>query len=113
MATSGPRIRRHPNLPWAVYTSTTPIKAASHRFSLADHRLRRNNPQAEGSPPEPPEALAENQFWRDFLDERDEILKLKWIDSKNEGRDIGFQEAIRRWLKHRPGWRKAHSVASA
>lgn len=65
------------------------------------------------SSPEPPEALAENQFWRDFLDERDEILKLKWIESKKEGRDIGFTEAIRRRLKHRPGWRKAHAAASA
>ncbi|HNU53170.1 MAG TPA: hypothetical protein PKJ98_19945 [Verrucomicrobiota bacterium] len=76
------------------------------------NQLQMGNPQAQGSPPEPPEALAENQFWRDFLDERDEILKLKWIDSKKEGRDIGFQEAIRRWLKHRPGWRKAHSAAA-
>ncbi|HNQ90868.1 MAG TPA: hypothetical protein PKM73_19815 [Verrucomicrobiota bacterium] len=73
--------------------------------ALADYELRRNNPQAEGSPPEPPEALAENQFWRDFLDERDEILRLRWTESEKAGRDMGCERAVRLRLKHRSGWR--------
>jgi hypothetical protein len=36
---------------------------------------------------------------------------LKWIEFKKAGRDIGFKEAIQRWLKHRPEWRAAHPSA--
>ena len=56
--------------------------------------------------------MAETQFWDDFLDERDEILTLKWIESEKAARDIGYERAIRLWLKHRPGWRAAHAAAA-
>jgi hypothetical protein len=55
---------------------------------------------------------AESQFWREFLDERDEILRLKWIESEKAGRDIGYERAIQLWLKHRPGWQMAHAAAA-
>jgi hypothetical protein len=45
----------------------------------------------------------------DFLDERDKILTLKWIESKKADQDIGFERAIQLWLQHRDRWRTAHS----
>jgi hypothetical protein len=52
-----------------------------------------------------------NQFWNDFLDERDEILTLEWLESERAGADIGFERAIQLWLRHRPEWRAAHPSA--
>lgn len=50
-----------------------------------------------------------NQFWSALIAWRDEILTLKWIESQKAGRDIGFKEAIQRWLQHRPEWKAAQS----
>ena len=42
-----------------------------------------------------------------FLEEREEILKHKWIESEKAGRDIGFECALVDWVrKHRTNWRK-------
>jgi hypothetical protein len=79
--------------------------------ALADFDRRQNDPQATGSEPEAPASAAENQFWNDFLDERDQILTLKWIESEKAGLDIGYKRAIQTWLKHRPGWQAAHATA--
>ncbi|GEM_PF-1005683 len=81
--------------------------------ALADYHRRKDDPQAAAGAPEPPESASDNQFWNDFLDERDQILTLKWIESEKAGRDIGYERAIQLWLKHRPEWRAAHSAASA
>ena len=53
------------------------------------------------------ESLKNSMLYRDFLAERDEILKHKWIESEKAGYDIGFEWALTDWaLKHRGGWRK-------
>ena len=58
---------------------------------------------------EPPEALAEKAFWLDVLDELDEILEYKWLQSEQVGYDIGMDRAIREWLfKHYTAWAVAH-----
>ena len=47
-------------------------------------------------------------LYREFLAERDEILKHKWIESEKAGFDIGFERALLDWIvKHRASWRKA------
>jgi len=47
-------------------------------------------------------------LYREFLAERDEILKHKWIESEKVGFDIGFERALLDWIvKHRANWRKA------
>ena len=47
-------------------------------------------------------------LYREFLAERDEILKHKWIESEKAGFDIGFERALLDWIvKHRSTWRKA------
>ena len=45
-------------------------------------------------------------LYREFLAERDEILKHKWIESEKQGQDIGFERALLDWIhKHRSAWR--------
>jgi len=46
-------------------------------------------------------------LYREFLAEREEILKHKWIESEKAGYDIGFERALADWIvKHRPKWRR-------
>jgi hypothetical protein len=56
---------------------------------------------------------AQSQFvknsvlYKEFLAERAEILKHKWIESEKAGRDIGFEKALLDWIvKHRSNWRE-------
>ena len=45
-------------------------------------------------------------LYKEFLAEREEILKHKWIESEKAGRDIGFEKALLDWIvKHRSNWR--------
>ena len=45
-------------------------------------------------------------LYKEFLAEREEILKHKWIESEKAGRDIGFEKALLDWIvKHRSQWR--------
>ena len=47
-----------------------------------------------------------SNLYREFLAERDEILKHKWIESEKQGQDIGFDRALFDWIrKHRSAWR--------
>ena len=46
-------------------------------------------------------------LYREFLAEREEILRHKWIESEKLGYDIGFERALLDWIvKHRSSWRK-------
>jgi len=46
-------------------------------------------------------------LYREFLAEREEILKHKWIESEKAGKDIGFEKALLDWIvKHRSQWRE-------
>ena len=50
-------------------------------------------------------------LYREFLAEREEILKHKWIESEKAGHDIGFECALLDWIvKHRSNWRKARKI---
>ena len=45
-------------------------------------------------------------LYQEFLAEREEILRHKWIESEKAGHDIGFEKALLDWMvKHRAGWR--------
>ena len=44
-------------------------------------------------------------LYEDFLAEREEIMKHKWIESEKRGYDIGFDAALTSWVKHhRTAW---------
>jgi len=47
-------------------------------------------------------------LYREFLAERDEILRHKWLESEKAGYDIGFERALLDWIvKHRSNWRRS------
>ena len=49
--------------------------------------------------PEAPAEIAELELWPYFLKQRDQILKDKWIESRNAGYDIGMERSLRDWLQ--------------
>ena len=50
--------------------------------------------------------LQNSLLYKNFLNEREEILKHKWIESQKYGYDIGFERALIEWsTKHRSAWR--------
>ena len=59
------------------------------------------------------EGFAERSLlYQEFLAEREEILKHKWIESEKKGRDIGFEHALLDWIRnHRESWRKTRSTS--
>jgi len=47
-----------------------------------------------------------SSLYREYLAEREEILRHKWIESEKVGHDIGFEKALLDWIvKHRANWR--------
>jgi hypothetical protein len=51
--------------------------------------------------------LKRSSLYREFLAEREEILRHKWLESEKAGCDIGFEQALTDWIvKHRAKWRK-------
>ena len=45
-------------------------------------------------------------LYKEFLAEREEILRHKWIESEKAGQDIGFEKALLDWIvKYRSAWR--------
>jgi len=52
--------------------------------------------------------VKQSSLYQEFLAEREEILKHKWLESERLGYDIGFERALLDWIrKHREGWRSA------
>lgn len=52
--------------------------------------------------------VKQSALYKEFLAERAEILKHKWIESEKLGHDIGFERALLDWIvKHRSSWRRA------
>jgi hypothetical protein len=67
------------------------------------------------SPAKEPETtrdfVKQSSLYQEFLAEREEILRHKWLESERLGYDIGFERALLDWIrKHRDGWR-AHRRA--
>jgi hypothetical protein len=67
----------------------------------------------EKSAPMPATQQEKSQFvknsvlYKEFLAEREEILKHKWIESEKAGKDIGFEKALLDWIvRHRSNWRE-------
>ncbi|HTB80116.1 MAG TPA: hypothetical protein VK717_04435 [Opitutaceae bacterium] len=63
-------------------------------------------------PAKEPEAsrdfVKQSSLYQEFLAEREEILRHKWLESERLGYDIGFERALLDWIrKHRESWRAA------
>ena len=51
-----------------------------------------------------------SSLYKEFLAERDEILRHKWLESEKRGEDIGFERALLDWIrKHRQDWRQTRN----
>ncbi len=60
--------------------------------------------------PEQSAFVKNSVLYKEFLAEREEILKHKWIESEKAGTDIGFERALLDWIvKHRSSWRDKRS----
>jgi hypothetical protein len=68
----------------------------------------------KASPPENPASAAAKDadlvtnsiLYKEFLAEREEILRHKWIESEKAGHDIGFEKALLDWIvRFRSSWR--------
>ena len=60
------------------------------------------------------EFVKQSSLYQEFLAEREEILKHKWLESERLGYDIGFERALLDWIrKHREGWRAARRQTMA
>jgi len=67
----------------------------------------------DSSSKDPHEFAKRSSLYQEFLAERDEILRHKWIESERVGKDIGFERALLEWTRnHRDAWRaKRRAVA--
>ncbi len=55
---------------------------------------------------DPHSFVKESLLYKEFLAEREEILRHKWIESEKAGYDVGFEKALLDWIvKHRSAWR--------
>jgi len=62
----------------------------------------------ESAPSSSREFVKQSSLYQEFLAEREEILKHKWLESERLGYDIGFERALLDWIrKHRESWRAA------
>ncbi|TAL05215.1 MAG: DUF4032 domain-containing protein [Verrucomicrobia bacterium] len=57
--------------------------------------------------PEGDGLLTGSSLYREFLAEREEVLRHKWFESEKAGHDIGIEHARISWVvHHRAQWRK-------
>ena len=60
------------------------------------------------------EFVKQSSLYQEFLAEREEILRHKWLESERLGHDIGFERALLDWIrKHRESWRVARRSNSS
>jgi len=65
----------------------------------------KENPQMPSSEKDHSQFVKNSVLYKEFLAERAEILKHKWIESEKAGKDIGFEKALLDWIvKHRSNW---------
>lgn len=56
--------------------------------------------------------IQRSSLYQEFLAEREEILRHKWLESEKAGYDIGFERALLDWIRnHREHWRARRRAA--
>jgi hypothetical protein len=66
----------------------------------------KNSPGMTPAQGEQSQFVKNSVLYKEFLAEREEILKHKWIESEKAGADIGFEKALLDWIvKYRSSWR--------
>lgn len=66
------------------------------------------------APPSGEDLVQRSSLYQEFLAEREEILRHKWIESEKLGYDIGFERALLDWIRnHRDKWRSERRDSNA
>ncbi len=69
--------------------------------------MKEEKPEMPSSEEDQTQFVKDSALYKEFLAERAEILKHKWIESEKAGKDIGFERALLEWVvKHRSNWRE-------
>jgi hypothetical protein len=70
-------------------------------------KIMKENAEMDSSDDADSHFLKNSVLYKEFLAEREEVLKHKWIESEKAGTDIGFEKALLDWIvKHRSNWRE-------
>ncbi len=77
------------------------------RIQIDSDRFRVNDVCSSMQQPSENSELVKNSvLYKEFLAEREEILRHKWLESEKAGHDIGFERALLDWIvRHRSAWR--------
>ncbi len=77
------------------------------RSSIASRKPRpAETPSKAKSSSEGRDFVKRSSVYKEFLEEREEILKHKWLESEKKGYDIGFERALLDWHRnYRDDWR--------
>ena len=68
---------------------------------------------ADESSSEAGDFLKKTVLYKEFLAEREEVLRHKWIESEKSHSDIGFEKALLDWiLHHRSAWKRERAQAN-
>jgi hypothetical protein len=63
---------------------------------------------------DPDDVFKNSALYKEFLNEREEILKHKWYLSQKAGHDVGFEKALLDWIvNHRAQWRAGRQSKKA
>jgi len=66
-----------------------------------------SNKTGRGQETESDDWVMQSSLYKEFLAEREEILRHKWLESEKAGHDIGFEQALVDWVaKYRTTWRR-------
>jgi hypothetical protein len=58
--------------------------------------------------------VSRSSVYQEFLAEREEILRHKWLQSEKAGHDIGFEQALQDWIRnHRDKWRASRRTSAS
>ena len=70
--------------------------------------MKASSPESPAANPATDADLVTNSIlYKEFLAEREEILRHKWIESEKAGHDIGFEKALLDWIvRFRSSWRE-------
>lgn len=73
-----------------------------------------DTPKKSPAVPQTDFVVRHSTLYQEFLAEREEILRHKWLESERLGYDIGFERALLDWIrKHRDDWRRSRRQSPA
>jgi hypothetical protein len=95
------------NLPHTPESPDCKNKVDTPALSPNSVEIKLTHPEGTPVDDKSEELLKKSALYKEFLAEREEILRHKWLESEKAGHDIGFERALLDWIvKHRSNWRR-------